>query len=108
MLLILEVIVGFVIAIIVLYFLWTFNKKIIDYEKTIEDGKSKVTVKANRKIRKITLTDGRGRDEVILTRENLEQGETIEFIYPLSTEKAKINVDDGKQAHSFEVEISKR
>ena len=108
-LLVKEIAIGTVIAAVVLggiYFLWKRNTGPADFRKTIENGKSKVVVKANKNLRKVVLVEFIDGEEMMLSRENVAKNERIEFVYPHSMERAKLIIEDEKGEHAMDVALA--
>lgn len=102
---ILEIIIGVAIGCIVLYILWFYNKKIINYEKTIESGKTKLVLHSNRDLKKIRINDKSEGEKVEFIRKNIEAGEEITFTYPKGEKITQIFVEE-ENGKTHEIECT--
>jgi hypothetical protein len=105
---IVEILIGTGIAISVLagvYVFWKKSSGIAEFSKRVQEGKSMVTVKANKDLRKITLVEVHENEEIMLVRDNVAKNETVEFVYPFSLEKAQLTIQDENSDHYFEVPV---
>lgn len=81
------------VGLILLYFVWKRFTSLVKFEKILKDGKSHVLVQAFIPVKKLTLEDVVGEEQISFVREGLKPGEKLEFIYPVSQGKAKLTVE---------------
>ena len=102
----LEIAIGSFAAIPVLYAFWGLSRGAVECRKTIDAGRSKVTIKANRQIRHLTVSDIVAGYPITFNRAGVAKGEKLEFIYPFSNEKAKIIIEDEKGSRHIDAFVS--
>ncbi len=98
---IIELIIGFLFIIILLYLIWRQLDKPFSFEKRIQNGKSVVFVKTNVPLKRVSLSEKVGRDKLLFVRNNVEVGASVEFVYPLSQGKTTITIEDETGEHAF-------
>jgi hypothetical protein len=105
---ILELAIGGAIAALVLgiiYLLWNRGQKEASCRKTIEDGKSRLVVRANKALASVRVVETIDGEKLSLTRENIAKGEEVAFSYPYSMDKATVIIEDEKGEHEIEVPV---
>ncbi len=63
-------------------------------ERTNKDGKAWIKIIANKEIPKVEIIGKFGKEEIKFERKDIKKGQTIEFSYPQSSEKAKVTLYD--------------
>ena len=81
---------------LVICYLFLFSKP-FSFSKTIKDDSASLIFSTRRDIQRVLLSCGSGKCEIKFERRNIRNGETIEFVYPLSLEKAKLVVEMGPE-----------
>ncbi|MCK4319538.1 hypothetical protein KAW38_03125 [Candidatus Micrarchaeota archaeon] len=83
----------FLLVIIIFYLIWRKLSRVIKAEKRIVDGKSIVKVECLVPIKKLILMDKVGEEEIEMVREDIKNGEKLEFVYPVSNENAVLKTE---------------
>ena len=99
------VVITFAIIAIVLYFLWRKSGKPADCSKAIDNGMSKVSVRANIDLDEVIVEDMVYEEKLKFARANLKSGENVEFVYPASMARAHIILRFGGKEETVDVEI---
>jgi len=90
-----------VAALAVIVFLIFFLRKPYKWKKWIKGDRTVFVFEAGKDLKGIELHVRQGKEEMTFKRKNLKKGETVEFVYPVSTELATLMVDDdgGRKSH---------
>lgn len=99
-----EWIVGLAVVAIGLYALWKYLETPVHIEKKIKNGKTLLTVKTNKSLRYIVVTDRAEDEKITFLRNNVEPG-TMEFIYPASDGIATVTIEDQTHRKKFNVHL---
>ena len=103
---IIEVCAGLVIAAAILGLLWVGTRASIECRKVIENGKTVLSLKANKNLKKVSVADSADGEHISFLRSNVRKGEKITFVYPLSQDKATLVIEDEKGTKTILVPLS--
>ena len=94
----------FLVLLIILYFVWRRFSSLVKFEKTVEDGKSKVFFQTFIPVKRATIEDVVDGEPVIFVREDMKPGDKIEIFYPLTQTPAKLALE-GEQNFTLEAHL---
>jgi hypothetical protein len=81
-----------------------FTRKPYVFTKSLRDGNSSLVFRSRIQLASVILSSGEGKDTIEFVRKNIKGGETIEFVYPNASEKARLRVEAGSgSVQTFEV-----
>jgi len=92
------------VFLMVAYFLWRRFSSLVKFEKTAEDGKSKVFFQTFIPVKRATIEDVVDGEPVIFVREDMKPGDKIEIFYPLTQTPAKLALE-GEQNFTLEAHL---
>jgi hypothetical protein len=77
---------------IVVYLL--FGRRPFTYSKRAGEKNTDLAITARRNIRKVSLTVKAENEDMTFERGRIKKGQTVDFVYPSSKERAKLTVED--------------
>jgi len=92
------------VLLIIIYFLWKRFSSLVKFEKTTEDGKSKVFFQTFIPVKRATIEDVVDGEPVIFVREDMKPGDKLELFYPLTQTPAKLSLE-GEQNFTLEAHL---
>ncbi len=95
---------GFLVFLIILYFVWRRFSSLVKFEKTAEEGKSKVFFQTFIPVKRVTIEDVVDGEPVLFVREDMKPGDKIEIFYPLTQTPAKLTLE-GEQNFNLEAHL---
>ena len=84
---------GILVFLIILYFVWKRFSSLVKFEKTAEEGKSKVFLQTFIPIKRATVEDVVDGEPIVFVKEDMKPGDKIELFYPLTQTAAKLTVE---------------
>ena len=92
---VLEIILGVVIITLavvagVVYWMWKKTDSPAEDYKTIEQGQSRVHIRAHHDLKEVVVRDRAEKEKLTFVRSDVKKGEAVEFIYPVSMKNAHI------------------
>ncbi|MBU0592066.1 hypothetical protein KKF81_00650 [Candidatus Micrarchaeota archaeon] len=89
--------------IIIAYFV--FTSKPFKYSKTTESKNTHITLTANKNLHQVSVQAKFGNEKIQFERKKIKKGQTIDFVYPFSNEKATLTVveESGSKPKVFDI-----
>jgi len=92
------------VAVLVLYFLWRRFSSLVKFEKTAQNGKSRVFFQTFIPAKRVVIEDNVDGEPILFVREDMKPGDKLELLYPLSQAQAKLTVE-GDENFSLEASL---
>lgn len=92
---------GLLVFLIIVYFLWRRFSSLVKFEKTEQEGKSRVFFQTFIPVKRITIEDVVDGEPILFVREDMKPGDKLELFYPISQTPAKLTVE-GEESFTLE------
>ena len=81
------------VLLIIIYFVWRRFSSLVKFEKTAQEGKSRVFFQTFIPLKRVTIEDNVDGEPLLFVREDMKPGDKLELFYPLSQTPAKLTVE---------------
>lgn len=95
---------GILVFLIISYFIWKRFSALVKFEKTAEEGKSRVFLQTFIPAKRVIVEDVVDGEPIVFVKEDMKPGDKLELRYPLAQGAAKLTVE-GEENFSLEAHL---